>query len=291
MAQATAVAGVDAGVVLGESPIWDPVRAVVWWVDIAAGDIHSYEPATGSELHWQTGRTVSAVARARDGLLLVALDEGFGSFDPATGAIELLVPVEQHLPDNRFNDGEVDPTGRFWAGTMQRDGAPGAGTVYRLDRDLRCTPMITPVSISNGIDWSLDGRLMYHVDTPTGRVDVLDFEAEAGTIANRRTFVSLEAPGRPDGITLDAEGHLWVAACDGWSVRRYSAEGSLSGLVELPVAKVTSCAFGGPDLDQLYITTATDGLSQAELEAQPLAGALFATSPGVRGRLANVFGG
>lgn len=291
MVEATPVAGVDAGVELGESPLWDPVRSVLWWVDITAGDIHTYDPASGSERHWRTGRIVAAVARADDGRLLVALQDGIGSFDASTGAIELLVPVEQDIPGNRFNDGAVDSAGRFWVGTMEHDGAPDAGTVYRLDPALRCTPVIGQVSISNGIDWSLDDRLMYYVDTPTGCVDVFDFDPEAGTIANRRTFVKVtETAGRPDGIALDADGHVWVAVCGGWSVRRYAPDGSLSGSVEVPVANVTSCAFGEPGLDALFITTSTDGMTPDQRAAQPLAGALFSARPGVRGRLANVFG-
>jgi sugar lactone lactonase YvrE len=289
MAQATAVAGVRANVKLGESPLWDPLRSVLWWVDIAAGDIFSYDPSSTSESRWQTSRTVAAVVRSTDGLL-VAFEDGVGSFDPLTGSVTLLVPIEQNRPRNRFNDGAVDVAGRFWAGTMEHDGAPNEGTVYRVDPDLRCTPMIPRVSISNGIDWSLDGRLMYYVDTPTRRVDVFDFEPEAGTIANRRPFVHVtETPGRPDGITVDAEGHVWVAMFGGWSVLRYGPDGSVTGRVEVSASNVTSCAFGGPGLDELFITTATDGLTEEERDRQPHAGALFSARPGVTGRLANVF--
>jgi sugar lactone lactonase YvrE len=225
-------------------------------------------------------------------LLLAALEDGVGRFDPATGAIESLMPVEAHIPGNRFNDGAVDSAGRLWAGTMERHGAPGSGTVYRIDAELRCMPVITEVSISNGIDWSLDGRSMYYVDTPTRRVDVFDFEPGNGTIGNRRTFVEVTGtPGRPDGLTVDAEGHVWVAIFGGWSVLRYAPDGSPAGRVDLPVSNITSCAFGGKDLGQLFITTATDGLTAEERDRQPLAGALFSASPGVHGRPANVFGG
>ena len=287
-----AVSGINAGVQLGEGPLWDPARSVLWWVDVLVGGIHRYDPASGSGRLWHAGQTVSSLATTTSRSLLVSLHSGFGSFDPETGRTDLLVPVEQDLPSNRLNDGNVDAAGRFWAGTMEFDGARGAGTLYRLDPDLSCTAIVGHVSISNGIDWSLDGRLMYYVDTPTQRVDVFDFDLASGTVDNRRTFVTIpRADGTPDGITVDEEGHVWVALFGGWSVHRYAQDGTMSGRVDLPVSNVTSCAFGGEKLADLYITTATLGLTEDERERQHLAGALFRAHPGVSGRPPHTFGG
>jgi sugar lactone lactonase YvrE len=287
-----AVSGIHSAAELGEGPLWDPVRSVVWWVDILGGDIYCYDPATQSDRVWHTGRMVSAMATRADGSLLIAWQDGLGSFDPASGGIDLLLGVEENTPTNRFNDGKVDPAGRFWAGTMELDGAHGEGTLYRVDPDLRCTPMIEHVSISNGLGWSLDERLMYYVDTPTRRIDVFDFDPESGTVENRRGFVRIpESDGTPDGLTVDADGHVWVALFGGWSVHRYAPDGTLSGRIDLPVSNITSCTFGGEGLADLFITTATSGLTEKDLKEQPFAGALFRVRPGVVGRPTNNFGG
>jgi sugar lactone lactonase YvrE len=277
---------------LGEGPWWDSGRSVLWWLDVLGGDVYRYDAAVPCTTHWSTGDVISCVATRVDGSLLVGLRSGFGSFDPATGHVELLVAVEQDVVTNRFNDGNVDPAGRFWAGTMDLDGAAGAGTLYRLEPDLSCTPMLAGVSISNGIDWSPDGSKMYYVDTATQRVDVFDFDLDDGTIDKRRCLVELpRSAGTPDGLTVDAEGHLWVALFGGWAVRRYAPDGRQSGSVDVPVANVTSCAFGGDDLEDLFITTATVGLTDDDRRVQRRAGEVFRARPGVPGRAPTSFGG
>jgi len=228
---------------------------------------------------------IGAAALRSSGGLVLAVRDGFGALDPASGRFDMIAPVEADDPTIRMNDGKVDPAGRFWAGTMGVDHRPGVGTLYRLDPDLRVSPMVTGVSISNGLDWSLDGRTMYYIDTPTRRVDRFAFEVATGSIAERTPAVAIrDGAGSPDGMTVDAEGFLWVALWDGWSVERYSPDGRLDRRVEVPAAQTSSCAFGGPDLDLLFITTAQEGFPPGGHPDQPHAGGLFVCRPGVRGR-------
>ena len=283
---------VDADVELGEGPVWDDRRQCLWWVDILGGAVHRTDPATGRDEVLPIGQHVGAVGLRASGGLIAALRDGFATVDPASGAVEIVAPVESEERTNRMNDGKVDPGGRFWAGTMGTDQRPAAGTLYRLDPDLRVTPMVPGVSISNGLDWSLDGRTMYYIDTPTRRVDRFAFDPTSGEIADRAPAVAIrEGAGSPDGMTVDAEGYLWVALWDGWGVERYSPEGRLDRRVEVPAAQTSSCAFGGPDLDLLFITTAQEGYPPGGLPDQPLAGGLFVCQPGVRGRAPFRFGG
>ena len=191
-----------------------------------------------------------------------------------------------------MNDGYVDSRGRFWAGTLSLERREGQGALFRLDPDRSVHTMLEPVTTSNGIDWSVDGRLMYYTDTGTRRVDVFDFDERLGAIAGRRPFVEVaEADGKPDGLVVDAEGGIWVALFRGGAVRRYLPDGRLDRVIELPVALVTKCAFGGPELRDLYITTAHKDLSPAERQAQPLAGGLFRVTPGMAGKAPNRFAG
>jgi sugar lactone lactonase YvrE len=191
-----------------------------------------------------------------------------------------------------MNDGYVDARGRFWAGTMSVEGVNGQGTLYRLDPDGQVRAMLTPVTTSNGLDWSPDSRLMYYADTRTGNVDVFDFDESAGTIANRRVFAAIPRDsGRPDGLIVDAEGGVWVALWAGGALRRYQADGTLERVIRFPVSLITKCAFGGPALDELYVTSASSRLTEAERIAQPLAGAVFRLRPGLRGRAPHHFAG
>ena len=238
------------------------------------------------------------------GGLVVADEIGFALLDlPAAGqeaslaagtplARTAIADVAADAPSVRMNDGAVDPAGRFWAGTMDEDGREEGGTLYRLDPDGTVTPMVRAVTISNGVDWSPDGRTMYLADTPTGRVDAFDFDVAAGTIANRRPFAVIEPDdGTPDGLTVDADGGVWVALWGGGTVRRYAADGREDQRLSFPVSQVTKPAFGGPDLGELYVTSARDGLSSDDLAREPLAGSVFRLRPGVRGRAANRFRG
>ena len=190
----------------------------------------------------------------------------------------------------RMNDGKVDPSGRFWAGSMATDEHAGAGTLYRLDPDRSVTPMLDGLTISNGLDWSDDRRTMYYIDTGTGRVDRFAYDDVEGAISDRQPLVTIAAAdGFPDGMTLDAEGFLWVALFDGWGVNRYAPDGRLDRRIELPAQQVTSVTFGGPDYAELYITTGQEGFPPGGRPDQPHAGGVFRCDPGVRGRPANRF--
>jgi sugar lactone lactonase YvrE len=276
---------VDAHAKLGEGPVWDEREGCLWWVDILGEAIHRTDPASGSDEIVPVGQLIGAVVPRASGGLVAAVQDGFVAVDPANGRVEGLVPVEATDPTTRMNDGKVDPAGRFWAGTMGVDHRPNAGTLYRLDPDLRVTAMVTGTTISNGLDWSPDGQTMYYIDTPTRRVDRFDFDPATGAIRGRTPAVAIrEGAGSPDGMTVDADGFLWVALWDGWAVERYSPGGRLERRVEVPAQQASSCAFGGPDLEFLFITTAQEGFPPGGLPDQPHAGGLFVCRPGVRGR-------
>ncbi len=264
----------------------------MWWVDILGETVHRTDPDTGREDVLPIGRMPGALGLRDSGGLVAAVRDGFGTLDPASGRFEIVAPVEADEPTQRMNDGKVDPAGRFWAGTTDMDHRPGMGTLYRLDPDLRVSPMLREVTISNGLDWSLDGRTMYFIDTPTRRVDAFDFDVARGTIANRRPVVRIRAgAGSPDGMTLDTEGYLWVALWGGWAVERYAPDGRLDRRIEVPAEQTSSCTFGGPDLDPLFITTARKGFPSAGRPEQPQAGGVFVCRPGPRGRPSFRFAG
>jgi sugar lactone lactonase YvrE len=213
----------------------------------------------------------------RGGGAVLAVERGF-ALEDRDGTLTTLDPV---WTDGgvRMNDGGCDPDGRFWCGSMAYDQAPGAAAMYRLDADGSVHPAFDGVTVSNGLEWSPDGSLAYYADTATHRVDVFDYESGAG-LTGRRPFVELDGDERPDGLTVDADGGVWVALNGSGAVRRYRPDGVLDEVVELPTAQVTACTFGGPDLDQLFITTSREGLAPDD---DPVAGSLFRVDPGVRG--------
>jgi sugar lactone lactonase YvrE len=286
--EATLLADVRAQ--LGEGPVWDARVGRIAWVDIDGKMLHTTEPGSGLTQSFSMPERIGIAVPRTSGGFVAALEDGFWAID-AEGDIEQLVAVDTRSRRLRFNDGACDPTGRFWAGTMAYDNAPGAGSLYRLDTDLHLTRVLDNITISNGIGWSPDGATMYYVDTPTARIDAFDFDAVSGVPSNRRSFAEVEGEGRPDGLCVDTEGGVWVALWPGWSVRRYLSDGSLDAVIPVPVAKVSSCVFGGHGLDQLYITTAQVDLTDEEHDAQPLAGSLFTANPGVRGVPRASFGG
>jgi len=276
----------EANARVGEGPVWDDRSGTLVWVDIMGNLVHRYDPAHDRDHKIDVGMAVGAAVLRRDGQgLVLALRDGFGLLDEAKGSVEIIAPVEADVPTNRMNDGKADPAGRFWAGTMAFESTPGMGSLYRLDPDLQVSKHVSGISISNGLDWSLDGRQMYYIDSPTQGIDVFDFEATNGSLANRQRLITI-APeeGLPDGMTVDSEGGLWVALHGSGSVRRYTLDGHVDRVVRVPPTMVTCCAFGGSDLTDLYITTMSLGLSEEAKRAQPLAGALFRCRPGVRGR-------
>jgi sugar lactone lactonase YvrE len=283
----------DGKAALGEGAIWDSRRRRLYWVDIAAGDVHLFDPVTGADRSLALGQSVGTVVPSRGGALLVAMHHGFARLDPESGALTPLCDPERDRPDNRFNDGKCDPAGRFWAGTISMKREQGVCALYRLDADLTVTRMVEGVTNSNGICWSLDAATLYYIDTPTGRVDAFDYDVGTGAIANRRPAIVVPAElGHPDGMTIDAEGMLWVCLWNGWGVSRWNpATGERIGMLQVPASQVTSCAFGGPDLRDLYITTARKNIAETDLTGQPHAGGLFRARPDVRGIPAFEFDG
>jgi sugar lactone lactonase YvrE len=283
---ATAVV-VSPGALLGEGPVWDGAREEVVWVDVDRGLVHRYSPATGRDVALEVGQEVGcAVPRAAGGLML-ALRDGFAVLEPGATEPRIVAPIEADRPASRMNDGAVDGRGRFWAGTMSLAGHTRTASLYRLDPDLRVTRMLSGLSISNGLGWSPGGGRLYHVDTPRRRVEVFEFDLDAGTIGRRCAPIDV-APehGKPDGLAVDAEGGIWVALWGGGAVQRYTPDGVLDERLELPVSQVTSCCFGDRDLITLYVTSAARGQGADE----SLAGALFAFRPGVAGLPSPPFG-
>jgi D-xylonolactonase len=271
------------GAILGEGPVWVAREQALYWLDIAGRAVHRIDPATGEATRWQTPFRITAIApRAAGGFVagsehgLVLIDEGMTRFD-------VLADPETHLPGNRFNDGAVDPAGRFWAGTMDDAEEQASGALYRLDPDLRWSRHDEGYRVTNGPAFSADGRFLYHTDSAARLIYRFVLGVDGG-LSGRELFARFgPADGHPDGMAVDRDGCLWVAFWDGWCVRRLSPEGRIVASLPLPVQRPTSCAFGGADLDRLFITSATIGLDHAALAGQPLAGGLFVVDPGVCG--------
>jgi sugar lactone lactonase YvrE len=277
---------------LGEGPLWDDRRQRLLFVDIMRGHVHEFDPATESDRIHMIGQPVGAVALTTRGDWVLATKSGFSRLDPEMGDVSPVATVEADQPRNRMNDGNVDSRGRFWAGTMGMGGLRDRGSLYRLDPDGSVTRILTGVSTSNGIDWSPDDRLMYYVDTPTGRVDCFDFDVEAGTVRDRRPFVTIPPDqGAPDGLVVDADGHVWVALWKGGAVHRYAPDGRLDQVVRFPVTLTTKPAFGGSDLRDLYVTSAWIELKDVARARQPMAGGVFCLRPGAKGQRPRRFAG
>ena len=265
----------DACAFHGEGPVWDGSK--LRWVDMLNGEILTLD---GTSVSRRKVGTVAAALRPRtSGGLVVAIERGFALLDP-DGDLTVL-PELWSDPTVRMNDGGCDPQGRFYCGSMADDAAPGRGSLYRLDTDGSVDVVLKGMTISNGIVWSLDGTEVFYVDSPTRRVVAYGFDPHSGSFDHPRTVVEIPpTAGMPDGITLDADGGLWVALWEGGAVHRYSPDGTLDAVVELPVSRVTACCFGGAGLDQLYITTSREGLAAGD---EPAAGSLFCAHVGVRG--------
>lgn len=270
----------------GEGPVW--WQGALYFVDIERHRVHRFDPASGGEKSWDIGQRVGTVVPRESGGLLVAGDHGLYFLDEETGRLSAIADPEPDKPDNRFNDGKCSPDGRFFAGTISLVKKTGDARLYRLDPDLTLHEAFGPVTNSNGIAWSADGKTVYYIDTPRHEVLAFDYE-EDGHLRNLRSVVSTEhLDASPDGMTLDAEGNLWIAFCHGGCVACFNpATGAELRRIGLPCLETTACAFGGPDLSDLYVTT---GVHKSVVEEH--AGRLFVIRGlGVAGLPANAFAG
>ena len=276
---------------LGESPLWDPVTERLFWVDINRCLIHQLDPRTGEITDWPCKTEPGCLGRADNGRLVAGLRDGFYFFSPATGKFEGITDPEPGKPENRVNDGKVDRAGRFWAGTM-RDPNPDepCGALYKLEGQT-ALQMLDGIRIPNSLCWSPDNQTLYFADTRARVIWGFDFNLASGELTDRRLFVDLQGQlGRPDGATVDTEGYLWSAEYGGGRVVRYTPDGTVDKVVNLPVASVTCPTFGGTDYKTLFITTASQRLTENELAEQPLAGGLFSLKVTVAGLPEPVFG-
>jgi sugar lactone lactonase YvrE len=280
--EVTAVAEVGADV--GEGPSWDAASQTLSFVDVSPGRIYRLDPGSASPSHVEVGQEVGAAVPRSAGGMVVAVRDGIGILDEGTDKVNIFAPIEGDDPGNRMNDAKCDPQGRLWAGTMAFDFHAGAASLYRIDADRAVTRVMADLTISNGLGWSPDGDVMYFIDSGTYGLDAHAFNGSTGEIGPAERLITF-APeeGMPDGLTVDAEGGIWVALFGGSQVRRHAPDGSVLGSVKLPATQVTSACFGGPDLQDMYITTAAFQLDAAELEQQPLAGSVFTCRPGVTG--------
>jgi sugar lactone lactonase YvrE len=267
----------------GEGPVWSERWGGLRWVDMLAGDILSLRGGNVERRH--VGNVAAALRPRRGGGAVIAVERGFALEEP-DGTLTTL-PELWTSSGIRMNDGGCDPDGRFYAGSMAYDQAPGAASLYRLDPDGEVAVVLEGVTVSNGLDWSPDGSRMYYNDTATHQVAVFDYD-DVGGLTARRVFVELEDQRFPDGLTVDAEGGVWVAVFGAGVVHRYRSDGSLDLVVEVEAKQVSACTFGGENLDRLYITTSREGLEPGE---DPLAGSLFTVAPGVTGMPAREFAG
>ncbi len=287
---------VDCRSQLGEGPVWDAGSGVLYWLDIEAGLIHYHNTATRTHNSVCAGLPVGALCLRKSGGLLLATGDGFAEFDIAGGELKKIAApeVERELEskDKRFNDGKCDPAGRFWAGTLDRASAQGGCALYRLDTDYSVRKILPDVRLANGLAWSADRRTLYFIDTPARSIFAFDYDDASGEIGNRRVAVEVpEGMGLPDGMAIDTEGRLWVGHWGGGAVCCWNPQsGELMAQLAVPASHVSSCAFGGPALDRLFITTARQGLSQSQLAREPHAGSLFTAQMDVRGAAVPRFG-
>ncbi len=276
---------------LGEGPCWDERKQVLYWTDISGKVIHRFDPQTGQNDTFKIGQMVGAVVVAEDGRLVLAAENGFYFYNTETGQTTVIHDPEADRPENRFNDGKVDPAGRFWAGTMQKNDNDPEGSLYCLDDTLEVETKLTGLRTSNGMAWDMTNKRMYFIDTPTRNIYVFDYNLKTGIIANQR--VAFQYPGGygfPDGMTIDTEGMLWIAGWGAGKVSRWNPEtGEVLSTVEVPAQNITSCTFGGKHFDTLYITTAREGMTDEELEKLPLSGSLFSIQTNAIGLPANRF--
>ena len=275
---------------LGEGALWNYQTQQLYWIDIENRTLFILNPATNNNTAIKMKSRIGTVVPTREGNILVALEDGIYHFNLQDHAMEKIADPEPGNNGNRFNDGKCDPTGRFWVGSMSLAGKSNQGALYRIDHDFKVKKMIDGVTTSNGIVWSLDKSKMYYIDTRTRKVVGYEYDNASGEISNPRDAILVpESLGKPDGSTIDAEGMLWIAMWGGGCVTRWNPDsGELLLKIDVPALNVTSCAFGGENLDILFITTASIHMNGME-DRYPQAGKLFQVIPGVKGIRVNLF--
>ena len=266
---------------LGEGPVWDAAAAALLWVDIHDRRLHRFHPETGRDEAWDLPDVVGCAVPAPDGRVLAGLRHRIALLDPRTGAVETVAELDAD-PETRVNDGGCDPRGRFWFGTMAK--REGGAALHRLEPDGTIRVMETGLTVSNGLGWSPDGETFYLTDSPAQRIWAYRFDAESGEIAGKRSFADLRGEdGFPDGLAVDAEGGVWSARFAAGAVVRYGPDGRETARVSFPVPKTTACAFGGAELRDLYVTTASVEMTEDEIDAAFDSGDLFRVRAGVAG--------
>jgi len=274
----------DGHATLGESPLWDYREQALYWVDIDGALLHRIDPNNHDHQQWQLPTKIGAIGLHAHGGLIAALRHGFAHIALPSGDITLLDQPIADREDVMFNDGKVDRQGRFWAGTKHIKETEDAAILYRLDPNGSVSQMDDGFTVTNGMAWSPDNTLMYHTDSPKRVIYQYDFDPSSGSINNKRIFVNTKPDaGYPDGSTVDSEGYLWGTHWGGWRITRYAPDGSIDREIAMPIQQVTSCCFGGPNLDILYVTSAARGLSMKERRKQPQAGGVFAIAVDIKG--------
>jgi sugar lactone lactonase YvrE len=269
---------------LGEGPVWVERDQALWFVDIKKHQVHRYDPASDAKKSWDAPEQVGFILPAEGGGFVAGLQSGLYKFDESNGSFERIVEVEPELPNNRLNDGVVDPSGRLWFGTMDNGEKSKSGAFYCFDGGRLTRTKLDGIAITNGPTVSPDGKLLYYVDTLKGTIDTAEIRDD-GSLGDTRPFVRIDPKeGHPDGPTIDSNGYLWISLYAGWEARRYAPSGELVERVRFPVANITKIAFGGERLRTAYATTARQLLSPDVIAEQPLIGSLFefrVTVPGV----------
>ncbi|MFT5181484.1 MAG: sugar lactone lactonase YvrE [Alphaproteobacteria bacterium] len=285
---------IETGAILGESPVWSARDNALYWIDIKAPAIHRFDPATRTDTAWPVSQEIGSIALRQGGGLVAGLRDGLATVGADMVTLDWIIDPEADKPINRFNDGKCDRQGRFWSGTMyDPPGPPDAyferepvGILYRLDGDHGCHPMEDNILVSNGLAWSPDGTVMYFTDSPRRTIWAYDYDIATGDLGERQVFAEIpQDPGRGtcDGATVDAEGYYWSAEFRGGRLVRYAPDGTVDRTVDLPVSRPTSCAFGGHGMATLFVTSAKIMLNEAQLAAEPHAGALLTLDVGVCG--------
>lgn len=275
----------DSKSALGEGAFWAAHEKVLYWIDIEGGLLNSYNPADATNEIFEMGKKIGTVVPVNDSKVIVALEDGAYTYDVNGGELTLLCQPFQGQTGVRFNDGKCDPEGRLWVGTMANDCKSNIAALYKIDGSGKYLKMIENVIISNGIVWTSDKKSMYYIDTPTKKIVQYDYDNASGNISNKKVIIEVpDSIGSPDGMAIDKNNNIWVAMWGGASVRGYNPKtGKMIATIEVPAPNVTSIAFGGDNLDILFITTAQIGLNEESLRKYPLSGSMFSVKPGVVG--------